>query len=139
MEGRETEPGNPQSDSRGGAEDAREGMIPTPTSNQQSQPQDPTPQRDRRIVRRTINRAYCPGTRGEGRDRGGQRRGEAKKHKKPQKTRITDAMWKTGDIWAVGETNVDKESFGSVDRGCIENIKGSREGSARRSGRKQGL
>ena len=52
--GGEREPGNLQSGNRGGSEDARGGAMPT--SNQQPQPQDPTPQRHRRIMRRTINR-----------------------------------------------------------------------------------
>ena len=49
---------------RSGAEDARQGV--TPTSDQQPQPpQDSTPERDHRIMRRS---------RGEGQDRGGRRR-----------------------------------------------------------------
>ena len=60
---------------RDGAQDAREGV--TPTSNQQPQPQDPTPQRDRRTMQMPSAKER------EARDmeligagRGGRRRGE---------------------------------------------------------------
>ena len=59
-----------RSGNRGGLEDARRGA--TPTSNQQSQPQDPTPQLDRRIVPKD----QSPGTGGVEQNRGGRRRGE---------------------------------------------------------------
>ena len=49
--GGEKEPGNLRSGNRGGSEDARRRAAPT--SNQQPQPQDPTPQRGRRIMGRT--------------------------------------------------------------------------------------
>ena len=49
--GGEREPGNLRSGNRGGSEDSR--RRATPTSNQQPQPQDPTPKRDRRIILRT--------------------------------------------------------------------------------------
>ena len=49
--GGEIESGYVQSGNRGGLEAARGGA--TPTSNQQPQPQYPTPQRNRRIIRRT--------------------------------------------------------------------------------------
>ena len=69
---------NLPSGNRGGSEVARVGT--TPTSNQQPQPQDPTPQRDRRIMCRT---------RAQGREAGdvtGEGGGKAKKRKKPQKS-----------------------------------------------------
>ena len=47
--GGEREPGNLLSGNGGGSEDARGGA--TPMSNQQPHSQDPTPQRDRRIMR----------------------------------------------------------------------------------------
>ena len=56
----------------GGSEDAR--RWATQTNNQQPQPQDPTPQRDHRIMLRT---------RAQGREEGG---GETKKRKKPHKS-----------------------------------------------------
>ena len=62
---------NLRSGNRGGSEDARRGA--TPTSNQQLQPQNPMPQRDRRIISRT---------RGQGkkaRDRIGEGGGEGEK------------------------------------------------------------
>ena len=47
----EREPGNLRSDDRGVSKDARRGA--TPTSDQQAQPEDPTPQRGLSIMRRT--------------------------------------------------------------------------------------
>ena len=49
--GGEGEPGNLQSYSRGWAKDSRGGAMPT--TNQQPEPQDPTPQQDHRIMWRT--------------------------------------------------------------------------------------
>ncbi|CAM9713834.1 unnamed protein product [Ascophyllum nodosum] len=46
-----------RSGNRCGSEDAREQGATPMTSNQQLQAQDPTPQRDRGIMPRTINRA----------------------------------------------------------------------------------
>ena len=66
----ERESGNLGRDIRVGAEDARGEAMPT--SIQQLHPQDPTPQRDRRTMRRT----QIPGMTGKGQDRGGRRRGE---------------------------------------------------------------
>ena len=45
---------NLRSDSKSGAEDAREEV--TPTNSQQPQPKDPTPHQELRFMRRTINR-----------------------------------------------------------------------------------
>ena len=61
---RQKEPGDLQSDSRGGAEDAREGVMPM--GNQQPQSKDPTPQRERCIMWRTRAqvREECDGTEG---------------------------------------------------------------------------
>ena len=75
--GGEREPGNLRSDSRVRSEDAREGA--TSTSNHQSQLQDPTPERDRRVMRRTNAQGR------EARDGVGEGGGGAKKRKKPQK------------------------------------------------------
>ena len=76
--GGEREPG----DIRGVLENVIEEA--TPTSNQQSQPQDPTPQRDRRIMRRTRAQErevrYRIGERGEG----------VKRRKKPHKSHRRD-------------------------------------------------
>ena len=49
--GEERHTGNLRRGNKGESEDARGGAIST--SNQQPQPQDPTPQRDRRIMRKT--------------------------------------------------------------------------------------
>ena len=74
--GEKREPGNRRSGNRGGGlKDAREGA--TPTSNQQSQSQDATPQQGRRIMRRTRAQGR------EVRDRIGKGGGEAKERKKP--------------------------------------------------------
>ena len=94
----EREPGNLRSSNRGGSQDAR-----TPTSNQQPQPQDPTPQRDRRIMLK--NRAQGR----EARYRIGEGGGEAKKRKKLRG--VVDAMWETGKTWAEREKNVDKKGL----------------------------
>ena len=64
--GGEIKPDNLPSDRRGEAEDARKGV--TPTSNKQPQSQDPTPQQDRRIMRRTKRRDGKRGT-GSGRQK----------------------------------------------------------------------
>ena len=56
------------------------GPEATPTSNQQPQPQDPMPQRDRRIMRRTRAQGR------EAKEEIGEGRGEAKKRKKPQRS-----------------------------------------------------
>ena len=53
---REREPGNLPSDSKGGAEDAREGMAPM--GNQQPQPQHSTPSREHRIMKRTRSKEW---------------------------------------------------------------------------------
>ena len=71
------EPGNLRSDYRGGLEDAR--RQATPTSNQQPHPQDPMPQRDRRIMPKTRAQGR------EARDGIGEGRGEVKKRNKPPK------------------------------------------------------
>ena len=66
---------------REGSKDAR--RRATPRSNQQLQQLlEPTPQRDRRIMLRTINRAHGR----EARDRIGGGEGEAKKRKKSEKS-----------------------------------------------------
>ena len=72
------ETGNLESGNRGGSEDAR--RRATPTSKQQSQPQDLTPQRDRRIMLSTRAQGR------ETRDRTGEGSGELKKRKKPHKS-----------------------------------------------------
>ena len=77
-DGGEREHGNLKSGIRGGSEDTR--RRATPTNNQQAQPQDPTPQRDRRIMLRTTAR----GREARNKIREGGR--EAKKRKKPNKS-----------------------------------------------------
>ena len=96
---------NLRRESSGGSEDARGETL---KSNQQPQPQDPTPQRDRHIMRRT----HSPGAGGEGQDRGGQRRGE-----EALETPADDVVEgeNAGAIdRAEGEKNVDQRVFGSV-------------------------
>ena len=92
MEGREslgTFSGN-----RGGLEDARAGA--TLTGNQQPQPQNPTPQRDRRIVQRTRARGR------EARDRIG--RAEERRRSTRNPRCVIDArMWEAGKTWTEGE------------------------------------
>ena len=74
--GAKREPGNLRGSNGGGWEDARGGA--TPRSNQRSQSQDSTPQRNRRIMRRTrAHRREAGGKIGEGGE-------EAKKRKKHQ-------------------------------------------------------
>ena len=75
-----------------------------PTSNQQSQPQDLTPQRNRRIVSRIIKRAQEREARdriGEGGAGDGQRSAS-----KPR--RVIDTMWKTGKTQPEEEKNGDE-------------------------------
>ena len=70
-------------------------------SNQQPQPQDPTPQRDRRIMSRT---------RAQGRG-GGEELGRAEERRRSTRnpTGVVDAMWEIGGTLAeIGET-VDKK------------------------------
>ena len=103
--GGEREPWNLRSGNRDGLEDARRGA--TPTNNQQPQPQDPTPQLDRHIMRRTRAQGREPwGRNGEG-------GGEAKKRKKPQKS-----CWrhlKNGEDLSGRRKNRSQGSTGSVD------------------------
>ena len=82
-----------RSGNRCGSEDAREQGATPMTSNQQLQAQDPTPQRDRGIMPRTINRAQG----WEVRDRIGEGGGGERKR------RVTDAMGKKGETWAEGD------------------------------------
>ena len=63
-----------------GRESAKGGL--TPTSNQQPQPQDLKPERDHRIMRRTIDRAEVR----VAMDRIGEGGGGAKKRKKTQRS-----------------------------------------------------
>ena len=99
-EGRgEREPRNLQSGNRGESEDVQEGA--TPTNNQQSQPQDPTPQRDRRIMQRI--RAQGREARGKIEEGGG----EAKKRKKPQESYRRDV--RNGGNLCGRRKNVDKK------------------------------
>ena len=84
----------------------REGGA-TPTSNQQPQSQDPTSQRDRRIMRRA--RAWGR----EGRDRIGEDGGEATKRKKPQKSYRRDE--ENGRDLGGWRKKHRQESIGSVD------------------------
>ena len=71
------EPGNFGTGNRGGSDDVRGG--PTLTSNPQPEPQDPAPQRHRRIMRRTRAQGR------ETRDRVGEGGSEAKKRTKSHK------------------------------------------------------
>ena len=96
--GGEREPGNVRSGNRGGSEGARRGA--TSTRNQQPQSQDPTPQRNRCIMRKT--RAQ----RREARDRIGKGGNEAKKREKPQKSYRRNV--ENRETWAEGGENVDK-------------------------------
>ena len=96
---------NLRSDYRRGSEDDRVG--PTPTSNQQSQSQDPTPPQDRHIIRRIRVQRW------EARNMIGNGGREAKKHKKPQKRYGRDV----GNGGESGEWRKKRrqESIGSVD------------------------
>ena len=93
--------GNLRSGNRGGSEEAR--RRATPASNEQPQPKNTTPQRDRRIMLRT----RAQGQEGEGHDRGEGGK-ETKKRKEPQREAI-DAMWETGETWAEIVKSVDKK------------------------------
>ena len=97
--GGEREPGNRLSDGRSEVEDAREGVT---------LPHGPTPQRDRRIMRRTS---------GESQDQGGAEEGR-RSARNPR--RVMNAMRKTRETWAVGEKNVDKRAL--LQEMSIENI-----------------
>ena len=77
-DGGERDSGDLRKGNRGRSEDTI--RHATPTSNQQLQPQDPTPQRDRRIMRRTRVQEQ------EARDRTREGGGEAKMSTKPQKS-----------------------------------------------------
>ena len=109
----------------GGEEDARKGE--TQTSNQQPQPQDSTPQRNRRIVRRARTQGR------EAREMTVEDGGGAKKRKKPHKSdRCGVENW--GELG--GRRNKRRQkSVGSVDvdPGYQDTIRKQR-GSARRSG-----
>ena len=94
--GGEREPENLRSGYRGGLlEDAR--RRATPTSNQQSQPQDPTPQRDCCIMLRTRPepRDWRRGT--------GSRRTETGRRSVGKPREVVDAMWERGETWAKRE------------------------------------
>ena len=80
------------SGNRGGSETARGGA--TSMSNQTPQPQDPTPQRNCHVTRKTRAQGR------EATDGIGEGGGEAKKRKKP---RVVDDMWKAGDVRAEEE------------------------------------
>ena len=82
-------------------------MGMTPTSNQQPQPQDPTSQRERRIMRRVRAQGR------QARDRIGEGGGEAKKRKQPMKNYRRDVE-NGGDSGGRRKKNADK-SVGSVD------------------------
>ena len=97
--GGEKAPRNLQSGGRRGSEDARGGV--TPTSNQQPQPQGPTPQRDRRAMRRTRAQGR------EARERIGEGGGKDKKCKKLQNSYKRDV--KNGGDLGGGRKNVDKK------------------------------
>ena len=75
------EPGDLRSGNRGRSEYARRRVMST--SNQQLQPQDPTPQRGARPYSHHAE-DQSPGTGNEGPDRGGRR--NTKKRKKPHKS-----------------------------------------------------
>ena len=85
-------------DNRGVAEDAREGIAPT--GNQKPQPQAPTLQRERCIMRG----GQSPETGSEGRDRRGGRRGE-------EEQQIPEELRKTDEIWAAGRKSADKRAL----------------------------
>ena len=78
-----------------GSEDARARA----TINQQSQPQDPTPQRDRRSC-------GGPGPRGERRGTGSGRVEERGKNVRNSR-KVVAAMWKMGETRAEVEKNID--------------------------------
>ena len=84
-----------------GLEDAKEGA--TPTSNRQPHPQDPTPQRDRRIIR---GAEAHDGRRATGSGRAEERRRRARN---PTRVVVVDAMRETRETWAEGERGVDKK------------------------------
>ena len=71
--------------SRGGAQYAREAVTPTINSNPQPQPQDATPLRHRRIMRRTKGQGW------EARDGTRESGGGAKRRKKAQNSHKRDA------------------------------------------------
>ena len=97
----ERESGNLRSGNRSGSEDAREGV--TPTSNQSPQPQDPTPPRDRHIMRRTRPQGR------EARDIIGEDGEKAKERQKPQKSYRRDLEYR-GDLGG-RRKNVGKKVF----------------------------
>ena len=74
----------------------------------QTQPQDPTPHRDRPIMRRTTALGR------EARDRTGEGGGGAKKRKKPQKSYYRGEVENGGDLDGRRKKRIE-ESVGSVD------------------------
>ena len=82
----EREPGNPTSNSGGGADDAREGVMLA--GNQQPQSQDPAPQRERRMMRGTKAQRWEA--------RGGLERVEEGRRKARNHARTGEARWVVG-------------------------------------------
>ena len=108
VEGRES-PRTYEVIEEGGSEDMRGGATPTSTLATTAAKPDAS-------VRPSHHAEdQSPGT-GSGRAEEGRRSA-----RNPRS--VTDAMWKTGETWAVEKKNVDKESVSTVDvdRGYLEN------------------
>ena len=120
------EPGNLRRDIRGGVQDVSVRGGATPTSDQETQPQDSTPQQDRRIMRRTRAQGREAG------DRTGEGGGEKNKRKKPQKSYRRD-VGKGADSGGRQNTYTREVWLSRCRPRIFREYVGRREGSARRS------